>query len=131
MIWSLATGLAGKILPAKWVRAGAWFLIVLIVLALLFAGWQMLKSSIIKTDRAQQRAEQAEVQLERQGAAGVVENKLEQRDAAKEAELKGAADDAKRIDPTGAAGRAGPVSNAVADKLRRQREARERKPAGD
>lgn len=116
----IAGKLVGRV-AAKAVQPLSWLLGIGGAALLAFGAWQLVKHTIISQDRAEQRAETAERQLERTTSADRVDTGLEARDEARDDAVKGAIDDAKRSDPKGGSGAVGPVSNAAVDELRRSR----------
>lgn len=124
-------GWIAKLLIARGIsekKAGpmSWLIALAAAALLLFGGWQLVKRSIIRNNDAVQEAQVAGEQLKRTHNADTVDDKLEQRDQVRDSNVKGAIEDAVDKDPKHGAAPAGPVSNAAADELRRQRERRQR-----
>lgn len=117
----IARGISAK-------KAGplAWLIAAVAAALLLFVGWQLLKRAIITQHDAVQEAQILAEQLKRTHKADGVDDRLEQRDQVRDSNVKGAIEDAVDKDPKHGAAPAGPVANAAADELRRQRERSQR-----
>lgn len=125
----IAKALIGRGMTAQKAGPLSWGITIVGAALLAFAGWQLVKHSIIKTHDTEQRAKNAERQLERTNMADEVDAGLERRDQDADARLEKGMDNAIAKDPAHGTTVTGPVSNAVADELRENRRKREQPPA--
>jgi hypothetical protein len=119
-------GIIAKFLIARGLseqRAGPASKALLIVMAVLaaFTGWQLVKHRIIANHDAKREAEVTARQLDRVHTADAVDKELQDKADIDSANVGKVIDDAVDKDPAGGASPAGPVTNAAADELRRQR----------
>lgn len=112
-----------RMLIARKVKEGlagplAWGVTIAGALALAFLGWRLVKRAVISDFENEQRVEQLEKENAAINAADRSDSDLEMRDKARTEELEGVVEDAARESPGPAASAAGPVTNAVLDRMR-------------
>lgn len=128
----LAGALVKRGFQSGWASILAWLITSGAAALILAGGWAIIKGRIISAHDTEVRMKQTELQLKRTNDADRVDTGLERRDQAAADRLRGASDDAVQKDQAHGNSPAGPVSNAVADELRRQRQGQQRsEPPGN
>jgi hypothetical protein len=124
IVGAIVKFLVARKVSTGWAHFLAWAAVIIAALLLIWAGWSLLKSTIITQHDAGQAAQQAQQQLNRQEDADLDQANRDEKRQLDDIKITEVTRNAIAANPTEAAKPVGPGTNAALDELRRRQEAR-------